>query len=433
MDSAMVTSQLTADDQSHLIDQRIQVDDKFADTLNALVLVSHVGDGRYGKFPMEALKRLKHNDVAFGTDIQQELEEIELRLRRQKLETQWQKEGKGQGMNPEDEVVAMQEWIEEQIQKGGGEVNLKLPKQRGSIAGVESSLKQTGQLGTAEKKPPKKTPGDRVRYGDNVGVVIRSKNGGLVDVKFDSGVQTLDSSDLVLLSKGHPAMLITLGNGYKPRKVTRPQVTSRLACLFSQAGTGETPEFVAQPGTRRQEVAQALEERKNKMMIRKPHPERRHFDPASPPRKTLNVAPRYLSKAPERPMDFPINKEAGEQLGLIFDPETMCLTEAVEGSPASSLEKMRGMRLTHVSFREDAPPFNTDEGIHSKEHLRKAMSKATGASHLVLRLEPWTMRRAVEKKRKEFTEKLVVNRDKALKGSKAKTTREEDRAELDEE
>eukprot|EP00659_Diplonema_papillatum_P011506 gene11506-17715_t len=130
MSEALVT-QLSAAEQSHVIGQRREVQRKYDETLFHLALVKHVGNVSYGDEPMKSLKQLKHHDATFDTDIASELHQIELRLRQQKLEQQWRKEGRGQDLHPDEVDNAMQQWVKEQLEAGGAnEVHLKLPSRK---------------------------------------------------------------------------------------------------------------------------------------------------------------------------------------------------------------------------------------------------------------------------------------------------------------
>ena len=217
--------------------------------------------------------------------------------------------------------------------------------------------------------------------------------------------------DLRVLSRAHPALAITKDRGAVDTKNAKwrhiSNATSVLSGLFSRAADGDSPSFL-EPKSRKSIIESEQKARKNRMMMSR-------SQQSAGPRKKIEVASKFMSKPPFAPLGYKeknISKRAGEPLGLNFEPDTMCLTEVEENSPAVVFDEFRGMRITHVSLREDCPPFTSEEGVHSKEQLRRALTRATASEHVSIRFEQWTQRRAVEKKRREFREKLISNRNK---------------------
>ena len=117
---------------------------------------------------MDALKDLKLQDATFDTDIREELSNIELHLRQQKLETQWRKEGRGQDLHGEEEEARMMEWITEQLESGAAsEVQLRLPSHGRTDTGGNSvvanrNIDYEDVLKTRRQQMSKK-PGDFVQ------------------------------------------------------------------------------------------------------------------------------------------------------------------------------------------------------------------------------------------------------------------------------
>eukprot|EP01060_Flectonema_neradi_P022580 TRINITY_DN3081_c2_g1_i1.p1 TRINITY_DN3081_c2_g1~~TRINITY_DN3081_c2_g1_i1.p1 ORF type:complete len:427 (+),score=106.01 TRINITY_DN3081_c2_g1_i1:49-1329(+) len=424
MSDAMV---LTAEEQSHVIGQRREVQNKFEKIFFSLYLLKQAGDDSYGG-PMDAIKELKLQDATFDTNIREELGNIELHLRQQKLETQWRKEGRGQDLHGEEEEAKMMEWISEQLESGAAsEVQLRLPATRRSETGgnpvvANRNMDYEDILKTRRQQAQKKA-GDHVMCGNRRATVEKVKGNNCVirwDKKDVDGEDTeiVPMEDLRVLERAHPALAITKDRGAVDVKNAKwrhvSNATSALAGLFSRAADGESPAFLEPSArSRKRLIEEEQKNRKNKMMLSR-------SQPSAQPRKKINVASKFMSKPPFAPLGYKekcISKKAGEQLGLQFEPDTMCLTEVEENSPGSAFDEFRGMRITHVSLREDAPPFSSDEGVHSKEQLRRALTRATASETVAIRFEQWTQRRAVEKKRREFREKLISNRNKVKEHS----------------
>ena len=79
--------------------------------------------------PEHVVKSMKLDDATFAIDVSSELHKIELNLRRQKLEQQWKREGKG--CHTPEEVQEMQAWVESQLEEGAAsDIQIKLPRDR---------------------------------------------------------------------------------------------------------------------------------------------------------------------------------------------------------------------------------------------------------------------------------------------------------------
>eukprot|EP01059_Diplonema_ambulator_P018188 TRINITY_DN3038_c0_g3_i2.p1 TRINITY_DN3038_c0_g3~~TRINITY_DN3038_c0_g3_i2.p1 ORF type:complete len:435 (+),score=178.66 TRINITY_DN3038_c0_g3_i2:482-1786(+) len=426
--SGTVSNTLTAGEQAQVIDDGKNVGEKFNNSLLNLEIIKYTGHPSYGDEPQKRLGIMKKEDATFNTDINKELQRIELLLRQQKLEQQWRKEGRGQDMHPDEEHDAMVDWIQEQLEHGAcSEVQLKLPKKKRTDLGAASVLdnKNHDYEDTLHNRKASevKNQGDRVSFNGKHGVVQGNKD-GVCAIKWDKPEEgeeltaEIPASDLVLLSKAHPGMMITASSRkttYKPqqqRKSTSNQ-TSCLASLFSQYD-GSSPDFLHPAAdSRRAKIERIQHERKAKMMSAKGSHSVAVTAGPKPAKKNVDVQSKFMQRtyAPLSNKEVQINKEANEPLGLTFDPETLCLTDTKDGT-GSALDACRGMRLTHVSTREDYSPFTNEEGVHSKEQLRKALAKATRSEIVAFRFESWTQRRAVEKKKRENREKLIATKDK---------------------
>eukprot|EP01064_Diplonema_japonicum_P001893 TRINITY_DN11250_c0_g2_i1.p1 TRINITY_DN11250_c0_g2~~TRINITY_DN11250_c0_g2_i1.p1 ORF type:complete len:448 (+),score=141.09 TRINITY_DN11250_c0_g2_i1:41-1345(+) len=428
--SNTVGTTLTAGEHAQVIDDGKSVGEKFNNTLFSLEIIKSIGHPSYGEMPQKRLGDMKKEDAMFNTDINKELQRIELLLKQQKLEQQWRKEGRGQELHPDEEEDAMLEWINEQIQQGAAsEVKLRLPTQKRADLKAMSLLdnKNTDYEATVchRKSSAQKGPGDRVAYGGKHGLVIMKKE-DMCQIRWDKPeenedeVSEIPTTDLVLVSKAHPGMLITaeMRRPNYERAAWKHQTNqvSQYATLFSQCD-GSSPDFL-QPSTtsRKAKIEKMLQMRKGKMMTSKSG----HTTSAPARRKKEHAVPKskFMQKPPFAPLgtkEVQIAKEPSEPLGLVFDPETMCLTEIKDGTPSAALDECRGMRVTHVSTRTEYSPFSNEEGVHSKEQLRKALAKATRSDTVAFRFETWTQRRAVEKKKRENREKLIATKDKAIK------------------
>ena len=257
---------------------------------------------------------------------------------------------------------------------------------------------------------------------------VQSVKGGICEVKWDKKTADGEESskvppnELVLVQKCHPAAAILQDR--RPKNLSsrdakwryKSSTTSDLALLFSQADEqASSPDFLVQrDDSRRAVVDRQLSERKAKLML---YHDKEHGGHTSQPRsRKLNVQSKFRQKPPFTAVGSQqrdIQKEEGEQLGLVYDPETLCLLESVPGSPAQAFDDMRGMRVTHVSCRDGfSGDFATEEAVHGKEQLRRAIARATSATSVAVRFELWTQRRAVEKKKREFKERLISTKDK---------------------
>ena len=404
---------------------------------------------------------MKIDDATFNTDIPSELRRIENMLREQKLEQQWKKEGRGTGLAEEQET--MQEWVRDQLEQGAAaEVQLKLPyrsKVRHSTQNPPYPIPTPQQLQThnestinnkndwyeeslvERESQAAKGPGDRVQvwrsplttylptplqYNGRNAMVMKASRGNC-EVRWDKKEADGEESasvaqtDLVLLSKAHPALTITAEgrqsdhfmarhsrNGYRNTAV------SSLSCLFSDADGINSPAFLQEKSNNRKaQVEAAAHERRKKMMISRA-PQQGGYNPRTSTNRTskLTVSSKFREKPQAGAKEMQISKEEGEHVGLVYDPETLCLLEAERDSPAEAFDKYRGMRITHVSTREE-PQFSNDEGVHSGAQLRKALARAQESETVAVRFETWTQRRAVEKKKREFREKLVATKGRS--------------------
>eukprot|EP01061_Rhynchopus_euleeides_P004886 TRINITY_DN14087_c0_g1_i2.p1 TRINITY_DN14087_c0_g1~~TRINITY_DN14087_c0_g1_i2.p1 ORF type:complete len:433 (+),score=178.76 TRINITY_DN14087_c0_g1_i2:93-1391(+) len=425
--SDAVVATLTAGEQAHLIEQRREVRDKFNELLYRLEVIKRLGEPSFGDNPEQYLRSMKIDDATFNTDIPSELRRIEVLLREQKLEQQWKKEGRGAGLG--DEQQAMQDWVHGQLEQGAAsEVQLKLPYKAKLNTHMDATIANKNddyETSLLERdQQAHKGPGDRVQYNGRNAMVLKVAR-GMCEVRWDKkdpeGEETsmVPASEVYLLSKAHPALAITAESRTVERYLRgrqRNTAQSTLASLFSDPD-GSTPAFLqtGTDGSRRAVVERSQRERRSKMMIaRTPQP---GSSRATSSRSKLNVQSKFREKPPfAQPgaQEMQISKEDGKPLGLIFDPETLCLLEAQKDTPAEAFDKFRGMRITHVSTRDD-PQFSNDEGVHSAAQLRKALGRAQESQDVAVRFETWTQRRAVEKKKREFREKLISHRDKAMK------------------
>ena len=265
---------------------------------------------------------------------------------------------------------------------------------------------------------------------NRMGTIVGVMRDGSCKVKWDKkqqdreDVSTINSHECSLVAKAHPAAAVMAS---PPRKTAlragepswryKTQSVSVLSSLFSDP-EAPLPDFLVSDdqSSRKQIVAQNQQARRTKMMHNQSR-DRSFTEPSVQRSRRPVVQSKFRDKPPfasPGAQEVQISKEEGAQLGLIFDPETLCLLEAERDSPAEAFDKYRGMRITHVSTREE-PQFSNDEGVHSGAQLRKALARAQESETVAVRFETWTQRRAVEKKKREFREKLIANRDKAIK------------------
>eukprot|EP01061_Rhynchopus_euleeides_P004885 TRINITY_DN14087_c0_g1_i1.p1 TRINITY_DN14087_c0_g1~~TRINITY_DN14087_c0_g1_i1.p1 ORF type:complete len:399 (+),score=188.23 TRINITY_DN14087_c0_g1_i1:162-1358(+) len=380
----------------------------------------------------EFVKKLKIEDANMTTHIPTELHKITLHLRRQKLAQQWKKEGRGQGL--EDDDVAMEAWVQEQLEQGGAsEIDVRVSKKKSRnptvVARIDNQNDDYEVQVQTRLQEAKKGHGDRVVFDNRMGTVTKVMRDGRCQVKWDKkqadGEEetTMQMNDLVLTTKAHPAQAVlaspprrrSLRTG-DPAWRYKSAAISSLSCLFSDP-EANVPEFLipSAEDSRRSQVARTQQDRRSKMMHNSAS--RSVTEPSVPRARKLDVQSKFREKPPfAQPgaQEMQISKEDGKPLGLIFDPETLCLLEAQKDTPAEAFDKFRGMRITHVSTRDD-PQFSNDEGVHSAAQLRKALGRAQESQDVAVRFETWTQRRAVEKKKREFREKLISHRDKAMK------------------
>eukprot|EP01063_Lacrimia_lanifica_P010570 TRINITY_DN172_c0_g1_i1.p1 TRINITY_DN172_c0_g1~~TRINITY_DN172_c0_g1_i1.p1 ORF type:complete len:383 (+),score=196.23 TRINITY_DN172_c0_g1_i1:208-1356(+) len=375
---------------------------------------------------------MKIHDATFDTDIQTELNRIERVLRSQKLEQQWRKEGRGEGKECEGE---MQQWIQQQLDAGAcSEVQLKLPNkgrkfQQPAQPVVKTKNEDYDNAVAMRERASTKGPGDKVLMDRKKGLVLSNVD-GLCEVRWDKvgedgvEVSAVPADQLTLVSKSHPAMMITAeSRPVDPRKASyryKSNAKSSLAGLFTQP-TGQSPSFLYAKENRKQQVERQLAEKRSKMVAVPAGANgssSRRSGNFAPKNSNYHVQSRFLQAQPDATV-CQIAKEAGERVEIVFDPDTLCLTEAAKGTASGALDEFRGMKITHVSVRDDFEEyFSNEEGIHSKEQLRKVLAKAMNKTNVAVRLEKWNQYRAIEKKKQEARNKMIVTKDKSKSGSK---------------
>eukprot|EP01065_Artemidia_motanka_P001212 TRINITY_DN1055_c1_g1_i1.p1 TRINITY_DN1055_c1_g1~~TRINITY_DN1055_c1_g1_i1.p1 ORF type:complete len:420 (+),score=153.41 TRINITY_DN1055_c1_g1_i1:66-1262(+) len=386
------------------IDQGRRVHDKYVDAMDDLSLVAHVGDSRYGDLPQTALERMRQSDDVFHTDISEEMTAIEERLQRRQLENVWIRESDEgtQALSTEEAELAMTAWVDEQMAQRASTVSCRLPASsppRGSQGAAPRV-----QLGTGGRVQAPAGLHDVVAVSGQHGEVVK-RSGDTCEVLFDDGSTALmQASVCEVVERAHPAKAILSkrqSSGRRPYSGTssgsKTGRESELQGLFSRAGQVSSPGFL-KPGTQRELVEQ-------KRNLHRSMIPAKHETGATPKRsrsKLAGVQPRYM-KVHERvgPSDHVIEKEAGELLAVVFHPETLVVDDDGE-----SFAEMRGKRITHVGCAE--PPFTSSDEVHNAAAVRQQLSKARGSTVLAIRVEPWSQRRAVEKKRREFQERLAT-------------------------
>ena len=253
---------------------------------------------------------------------------------------------------------------------------------------------------------------------------------GMCEVRWDKKAPDEDEtaqipcSDLLLISKAHPAMTITA----ETRAVTqttparwrhKSNTVSYLAPLFSDP-EGPVPEFRSgAPESRKEKVERENQQRHVKMMTNRPQARSNSravaalASPRPSSRKLAGVQSKFRQRPPSGSVTRTVNKEPGVDVGLVFDPETLCVLDVYEASPAEAFGDLRGMRISHVSCREDHEgEFTTEESVNTREQLRRGLARAAESDVVSVKFEVWTQRRAVEKKKREFRERLIAHKDK---------------------
>eukprot|EP01065_Artemidia_motanka_P008709 TRINITY_DN14389_c0_g1_i1.p1 TRINITY_DN14389_c0_g1~~TRINITY_DN14389_c0_g1_i1.p1 ORF type:complete len:432 (+),score=95.22 TRINITY_DN14389_c0_g1_i1:75-1298(+) len=388
--------------EAHAIDTRRAVHDKFSDVMDDLSLVSHVGDERYGSEPREAVSRLRQFDDTFHTDIHAELDAIEKHLRRQKLQQQYY-------ARP-DNPMQLDAWVEDQLMQGGGEVTCRLPQKPSRSLGRSKMV----QEGTCYNRnyTPASARGSRIERLDRVQMrefqgVVQKVLGDRCVVLWDTGSSsTVPTADCALLQKAHPARVVTdAPTGGDARRRSRSARTvpreSALAPLFSRQSSGVTPSFLKPPPDDQNRRVQ-LAEAKKKAASKEPQRTRSLSPRSRPPQ----VATRFMEvHRPAVAQERVIEMEEGKPLRLHFDPETLCICDTIGNDVAvAAVSDLRGMRITHIA--SSRPPFSDGDAVHTAAAVRQRLARAQLSKLLVLRAEPWSLRRAVEKKRREFQEKI---------------------------
>eukprot|EP01062_Namystynia_karyoxenos_P063991 TRINITY_DN56840_c0_g1_i1.p2 TRINITY_DN56840_c0_g1~~TRINITY_DN56840_c0_g1_i1.p2 ORF type:complete len:471 (+),score=122.34 TRINITY_DN56840_c0_g1_i1:66-1415(+) len=422
---------------THLVDTRRSVQDKYTDVTEDLTLVSHVGNDRYGEEPRLALGRLKQFDEAFHTSIASELSAIEQHLRRHKLEREWEDL---QGRCGEGDAGEMQRWVDAELAQGRGGVRCRLPRPR-----ITARPSRPGQArsrmaeeGTMENRAfveriNSRDQGnlhvqDRVCVGGRAGTLERVC-GRLCEIVWaDDGTRStgVELRNCTLLRRGHPAAHIIAAaspaRSSRPASVPRARSAprsgppSRLSALFSMKGQPGAPDaldFLRPPppeANRRVQVRRHREDAEARDM-------RGRSAGRSPHRVALGGAgSRATARFMEVHTDAPkaqvavLRKKRGEPLALHFDPESLCVCDG-----AAQLHELRRMRVTHVALG-DAPVSDKDR-VATAADLRQRVRKAQGYSMVTVRAEPWTNRKEVERRQREFRAKLATTWAGAARGA----------------
>lgn len=252
------------------IETRRAVDDKYACAMEDLSLIAHVGDKRYMDEPAKAVENLRQIDECFHTDIQTELRAIELLLRRQQLEGQWESEV-SEGQDKE-------EWIEEQLQSYDATVSCALPASPSQR--VRKGLARVDHQSPAGLRPPR---GGTAAVGDTVEVMtdevvlsgivkaIRPRNEVVVET--EDGEVKAPQAAVRVLEKGHPAKAVVAGQVQKPRRAYSGPVkaveSSELSVLFSQHDPAARPSFL-NPDSRKQAIQDRKAAHISKMPPKRP-------------------------------------------------------------------------------------------------------------------------------------------------------------------
>eukprot|EP01062_Namystynia_karyoxenos_P051260 TRINITY_DN40176_c0_g1_i1.p1 TRINITY_DN40176_c0_g1~~TRINITY_DN40176_c0_g1_i1.p1 ORF type:complete len:424 (+),score=145.54 TRINITY_DN40176_c0_g1_i1:98-1369(+) len=410
---------LVVSDPVQQIDTRREIHDKFAEAMVDLSLVSHVGDPRYEEEPAKAIQRMREVDQTFHTDIQSEIQAIELRLRRQQLEGQWVRDHQHDpGEHAEEEKEA---WVEDQLHRAGGGVNCKLPQYTPQVGRGGTSTLGAGGLTTneafsttVESRAEKLQVHDRVSVGGRVGTIQRFR-GEHADISWEDGdSSTVETRNCSLIGKAHPAKVVT---SLPPARQRRPysgpaphsqQGASELSALFSQEGSGSSPGWVRPPPqNRRQQVEEKKKQYSSKMPSKR---DPAYVDPQGSPKRRIGPAgaSRFMQvhQHQEAFAERELQKDKGQPVGLAYLPDTLCVCDNPGPGPAAQLLELRGMRVTHVS--PTGLPVGPADEVHTAAALRQQLAKCQESTVVGIRAEPWSQRRTVEKKKREFQEKLAT-------------------------
>eukprot|EP01065_Artemidia_motanka_P051264 TRINITY_DN8993_c2_g2_i4.p1 TRINITY_DN8993_c2_g2~~TRINITY_DN8993_c2_g2_i4.p1 ORF type:complete len:397 (+),score=80.11 TRINITY_DN8993_c2_g2_i4:84-1193(+) len=345
-----VDSQLQAQ-----IDFRSEVADKYSEVLDHLSLIGNVGNPQFEDLPMEALERLKELDSDFPIDIDRQLGQLEQRVSKRRLEHRWKEQyGYIQDSELDDQMRSrMGDWVESRLDTKNPAIKFRLRKIVKPNARPEPKAKL-------------------IKQGPHPGQLVTSSRPGYVKT---------------------------------PRRTV--QATSHLACLFSKEDSAERPEFLAasERNSRRKDIERNRAQHLSKMKGRPGAPPSRPAEPAprrpASPRRFDGTAPRYMDVKCQEAKRFTIEKEVGEQLGMQFDTEHLCLVDVRQG-PCEGLVSCRGMRITHISAEE---PGEADKIVNAAA-MRRALATAAGLSVVHLRLEPCSQKQKIEKRKSEFRQKM---------------------------
>eukprot|EP00756_Hemistasia_phaeocysticola_P002232 Hpha_TRINITY_DN11536_c0_g1::TRINITY_DN11536_c0_g1_i1::g.32257::m.32257 len=370
-------SELDKGDREYLISRRTEIDGRYCEVIDDLLLVAQVAEADlYGDEPLRAMDRLRTEPVQV-VHIPAELKNICDEVQQTKLRNMWQKEGKPGvpegGASFEEETAAREKWVSERVEEGIGAVEIELPEDRlGAPQGAVSRLLQERQMSNKQW----------------------------------AAVAARRSRDLAAEREKHPAEAVQLSAAarkplrHDPTKFGHGGAQSSLAALFSKSTAAAKPDFLATPSgpsNRRQQVEDRRRNWEGRNVGRRstgtPVRSKSANLPGRASTSAINVNSRFRPEA-SGPREILIPKDVGAPFSVAYEPSTLRLAE-------ERGEGLRGMRIHAVGVGEEAKVEVSDAA-----DLRKLFASALHVDCVKLYLEPWRARWAVEKRRSEWRAKL---------------------------